>query len=52
MVRRDLVADEASQLLVQLERLALELDQGVGAAVAAQPDAAPEVVQLGQVVDP
>ena len=31
--RRDLVADEPAELVVQLERLALELDEGVGAAV-------------------
>ena len=48
----DLLADEAAQLLVELERLALELHERVGAAVAAQADAAAEVVQLGQVLDP
>ena len=48
----DLVADEAPQLLVQLERLALELVERVRAAVAAQADAAAEVVELGEVVHP
>ena len=46
------MADEAAQLLVELERLALELHEGVRAAVAAQADAAPEVVQLGEVLHP
>ncbi len=50
--RGDLVPDERPQLVVELERLALELHERVGAAVATQADTTPEVVQLGQVVDP
>src|SRR5688572_24283257 len=47
-----LVADEAAQLLVELECLALELVERVDAAVAPEADAAPHVVQLGQVLYP
>ncbi len=48
----DLAPNEAAQLLIQLERFALELVERIDAAVAAQADAAAHVVELGQVVDP
>ena len=41
-----------AQLLVQLERLALELVERVLLGVAAQADAAAHVVELGEVLDP
>ncbi len=49
---RDLVADEAAQLLVEAERLLLELVERVLLGVAAEADAAPHVVELGEVLDP
>jgi len=50
--RRDLVADESAELLVQVERLAPELVERVLLGIAAQADAATHVVELGQVDDP
>src|SRR6185503_9689866 len=50
--RRDLVADEAGQLLVQPEGLLPELVERVLLRVAAEADAAAHVVDLGQVLDP
>ena len=46
------MADEATQLVIELVGLTLELDEGIGATVAAQADAATEVLQLGEVVHP
>src|SRR4029079_5455753 len=46
------VPDEAAQLLVEPVGLAPELVEWVLLGVAAQPDAAPHVVDLGQVLDP
>jgi len=50
--RRHAVADQAAELLVELERLAAELVEGVLLGVATQADAAAHVVDLGQVLDP
>ena len=50
--RRDPVADQVAQLLVHPVRLAAELVERVLLGVAAQPDAAAHVVDLGQVLDP
>ncbi len=50
--RRDAVADEAAQLVVQLERFALEFVERILLRIAPQADAAAHVVELGQVLDP
>src|SRR5207244_7399063 len=50
--RRDLVADEGSQFLVEAERLLLELVQRILLGVASKPDPTAHVVELGDVLDP
>src|SRR5438093_2941343 len=50
--RGDLVPDQVAQLAVELVRLAAELVERVLLGVSAQADAAPHVVDLGQVLDP
>src|SRR3954452_12155881 len=50
--RRDLVADEVPELLVEAEGLPPELVQRVLLGVAPQPDPAAEVVHLGEVLNP